>query len=263
MKNLLNRNGMSLYEVVLASAIFALTATMFAGAYVVATQSRSFAANQDRAAFLAEEGLEATRNIRDASFTALTAGTWGLATSTGHWTLSGSSDTTGIFKRQIIISKINTTTDQVVSSINWPAGKGDTATILLTTNVINFTSPLQASCLLINTGSSTIGGTGNLDLLGITLGNSCAGTITPTAVTVSWTPTADALTSIKINGATAWTGSDNSGGTIPISGFAISMGTSTIPINSLGFTKSMTGNTFTIIFTMNDGSTETVRLSPP
>src|SRR3989339_749416 len=100
-------NGFSLVEVILASSVFILLVTSLVGAYLYGEESTALAGNRARATMLAEEGLEAARNIRDANFSNLSDGTHGLVISGNQWTLSGSSDVTDIFTRSISISIID------------------------------------------------------------------------------------------------------------------------------------------------------------
>ena len=73
--------GFSLVEVILSSAVFALLVTALVGAYLYGQESTALAGNRARAVMLAEEGLEATRNIRDGGFNDLGVGIHGLGRS--------------------------------------------------------------------------------------------------------------------------------------------------------------------------------------
>jgi Tfp pilus assembly protein PilV len=99
--------GFSIVEVVLSAALFLLIAIALANILIYGEQSSASAGTRARAVFLAEEGLEAVRNIRDASFSNLTDGNHGLAISSGQWVFSGTSDTTDIFTRVINIATVN------------------------------------------------------------------------------------------------------------------------------------------------------------
>ena len=105
------QKGFSLVEVILASSVFILLATALVGSYLYGQESTALAGNRARAVLLAEEGLEAVRNIRDegaeGSFGTLTAGTYGLATSSNQWIFSGGSDATSIFTRTITITYVD------------------------------------------------------------------------------------------------------------------------------------------------------------
>src|SRR3990167_512120 len=83
----LTQKGFSTIEVLLASTILVLIVTAFMGAYIYGSESTALAGQRVRAVFLAEEGLEASRNIRDENFSNLTDGTKGLSISGNQWTL--------------------------------------------------------------------------------------------------------------------------------------------------------------------------------
>ena len=112
-------NGFSLVEVILASSVFILLVTSLVGAYLYGEESTALAGNRARATLLAEEGLEATRNIRDAGFSNLIDGAYGLTTTSNQWNLSGSSDATDIFTRQLTISSVDAKRKSVTANIAW------------------------------------------------------------------------------------------------------------------------------------------------
>lgn len=112
-------------------------------------ESTALSGQRTRAVFLAEEGLEATRNIRDSEFSNLTNGTKGLAISGNQWVFSGSSDTTDSFyTRQITISTAGTNRKQVACTVTWQQNPQRTGSITLTTylNNLKATTPAPATC---------------------------------------------------------------------------------------------------------------------
>lgn len=115
-------HGFSPVEALLAATIFGFVVTALAGAIIYGRSSTASSGERARATALAEEGIEATRNIRDAAFANLTNGTFGIAQSGGVWTLSGSSDTSGIFTRQVTIGTVDSTRKSVTSTVSWSLG---------------------------------------------------------------------------------------------------------------------------------------------
>ncbi|MBI3495148.1 prepilin-type N-terminal cleavage/methylation domain-containing protein [Candidatus Berkelbacteria bacterium] len=111
--------GFSLIEVLLAATLFSLVVTALIGALFYGTQATSLAGERTRATFLADEGLEAARSIRDASFASLSAGLHGLTPQGGQWTLSGDHDTTDIFTRQIVVTDETSSRKKVTSTVTW------------------------------------------------------------------------------------------------------------------------------------------------
>lgn len=130
--------GFSTIEVLLASSILILIVTAFMGAYIYGSESTAIAGQRGRAAFLAEEGLEASRNIRDVLFNNLSPGTKGLAISSNKWVFSGSSDITDIFTRAIQISPVGTNRNMVTSTVTWQQNPQRTGSASLVTYLTNW-----------------------------------------------------------------------------------------------------------------------------
>lgn len=130
--------GFSLVEVILASAVFVLLVSALVGAYLYGQESTVLAGNRARAVMLAEEGLEAVRNIRDAGFSNLTDGTYGLTTTGNQWSLSGSSDTSDIFNRQVVISSIDAMRKSVIASVTWQQNPQRAGLVSATTYLTNW-----------------------------------------------------------------------------------------------------------------------------
>ena len=112
-------SGFSLVEVLLAIALLAILVTTFVGALVYGQQAVALAGTRARAVLLLDEGVEAVRNIRNANFANLTAGTKGLAITNNRWVFSGSSDTTDIFTRQVVVSSIDPNRRRVTVTVQW------------------------------------------------------------------------------------------------------------------------------------------------
>ncbi len=130
--------GFSLVEVLLAVSVFGLIVTALVGGLVYGEQSTAIAGMRARAAMLADEGLEAARNIRDANFSNLTGGTFGLTTTGNQWNLSGSSDTTDVFTRTITISTVDSNRKQVTSSVSWQQNPQRTGLVQAVTYLTNW-----------------------------------------------------------------------------------------------------------------------------
>ena len=112
--------GMSLVEVLLAAAIFAVISTGLIGGIIYGQESTAVAGARERAVKIAEEGVEAVRNIRDSGYSNLPVdGTYGLTISGGVWSLSGSSDTTDIFTRTVNLATIDSRTRELTVNVSW------------------------------------------------------------------------------------------------------------------------------------------------
>lgn len=127
------QSGFSLVEVLLSVSVFGLIVTALVGGLIYGQQSTAFSGARSRATILADEGLEAVRNIRDENFSNLTDGIHGLAISDNKWTLSGTSDVTDIFTRAITISPVDANRKQVFSTVTWPQTPLENGGVVLST----------------------------------------------------------------------------------------------------------------------------------
>lgn len=140
--------GFSLIEGVLAGTILLLIAVAAAGALTQGRENSGLAARHSQAILLAEEGLEATRNIRDESFTLLAAGTHGLTRIGNVWVFGGSTDMTGEFTRSITVTDIDANRKNIKAVVNWQQNTQRTGEASLETILTNWksASALPATC---------------------------------------------------------------------------------------------------------------------
>ncbi len=133
--------GFSLMEVLLAIALLSIIVTSVTGAIIYGRESTALSGKRARATLIAEEGLEAVRSIRDEDFSNLTNGTHGIAITNNTWTLSGTSDITDIFNREVTISEINSTTKEITSKVTWQQNLQRTGEIILKTYLTHWMLP--------------------------------------------------------------------------------------------------------------------------
>jgi hypothetical protein len=248
---------------VVSTAIIGMLVTALVGGAIYGGQSSVNAGNRQRAVLLAEEGLEAARNLRAENFSKLTDGTHGLSLASGQWALSGSSDTNGIYTRTLTIATASPGVKLVTSAITWPQPGRPLGRVSLATNLGDLALlNQQASSLTINTGSWNVGGSGQRELRGLTLGNSGGAAIVVDKVTVAWTNAGRSLNEIQVNGTIVWSGTEGSGTLVDVQNFTVAPGTLAMSLNRLWFSGNMQspGNTFVITFTLVDGSTKSVSL---
>lgn len=169
-----NQNGFSLVEALLAVALFSIGVTSFVGAIVYGQQSTALAGSKARATFIAEEGLEAARNIRDEDFLNLVDGTYGVSTSGNSWALTGSSDTKDIFTRQVQIQTVDSNRKRVTSIVSWQQTPQRTGSVILDTYLTYWTKAVS--------GWSNPSVESGFDL---TLANSLNATANPLSIAVS------------------------------------------------------------------------------
>lgn len=135
------QDGFSLVEVLLAVTIFGFITTALIGALVYGRSAVGDAGDHARAAHLADEGIQAVSNIKDADFNNLNDGTFGLVQSGNVWALSGSSDASGIYTRQITISSVDANRKNVTSTVSWMQG-GSTSQVTSVVRLTNWSASL-------------------------------------------------------------------------------------------------------------------------
>lgn len=258
---------MSVVEVIVSIAIFSIISVSAFDMYMRANRLVVFSDHESQAYALAEEGIEATRSIRDQSFSTLTAGTKGIALVSNVWQFSGTSDTSNGYLRKIVITSIDANTVSASSSVDW-LERGATSTVSLSTILTNWHKTVGMSDgLTVNTTGA------NLSLLdldrlltGINLvSDGSYGTTTITKIKATWS---GVLTSRRLqlvqspNGTTLFSGSVASGSTVTLSSPITLVGPVTQSIQ-FRFDSTMVGGTFTFVFTLGDNSTVSTTITNP
>ncbi len=116
---MIKQKGFSLVELIIAIAIFGILIAGVGRAIVIVAGNAQATGQRARALALAEEGLEATRSIRNEAWSNLVAGSYGLAISGGKWTFNSTSDVTDIYSRQITLTSLDSNTTEVQSHVSW------------------------------------------------------------------------------------------------------------------------------------------------
>ncbi len=295
LKKFSNR-AFSQVEVLLAVALYGIIVTGVIGVLAIGQRNASVSGERGRAVALAEEGLEIVANLRNASFSNLTNGTHGLALSGNQWILSGSSDVSGIFTRQITIATVDANRKQITSTVTWQQDPQRTGSVSLVSYVSNWKrvsatpSPTPTSTpgggtmgnnLGIDTSLAKIGGP-NTDppysrLRRLLLSNEGSSPITINKIKLTWVDLSpnviQRVTSVRMQGGggTIWEatgvgspdGPQLSGTELDVSNYTLNQNTSRRI--RFWFDQNMVGTKFTIVFTMTDGSTRTLTnfIPPP
>ncbi len=163
------RRGFSSVEILLSVALFSIIVFSFMVAYLYGEESTSLAGNRARAVLLAQEGLEAVRNMRDSDFNSLIDGSYGLAVATGTWIFSGSSDTTGIFTRTITIGSLDVNRKHVTSTVTWQQNAQRTGSVSMATRLMYWMKFVIGDWTNPNTLASSVNISGNNDGLHLAL----------------------------------------------------------------------------------------------
>ncbi|MDP2587515.1 MAG: hypothetical protein Q8P33_01935, partial [bacterium] len=132
-KRLPVRKGFSVVEVLLASTVFVLLVTGLVGALIYGREAAATAGQRGRATALAEEGIEALRNLRDEGFSNLVDGPHGLDEISSEWQYSGTSDITDGFARVVTIGSVDADTKSVTSTVTWQQTPSRTGSVSLVT----------------------------------------------------------------------------------------------------------------------------------
>jgi len=115
--------GQSLVELIIAMGIIVLVIGSIVFLVIDSYISGRLSKEITQANFLAEEGMEAIRSIRDNSWDDLSAGTYGLAISGNNWVLQGSQEDVssqlneGV--RTITIEEIDLDRKKITSQVDW------------------------------------------------------------------------------------------------------------------------------------------------
>lgn len=131
-------NGFSLVEAILASAVFGLLLAGLTGSLVYGQESAIIAGSRARAAMLAEEGLEAVRNVRDSGFSNLVDGTYGLSFAGNTLVLANTPDLSSDFLREITVSTVDQNTKSISVRITWKQNEQRNGEIILDSTLTNW-----------------------------------------------------------------------------------------------------------------------------
>jgi prepilin-type N-terminal cleavage/methylation domain-containing protein len=159
------QNGFSLLELILAVAIFSLGSFALATLLIDSNLSTKLSSERINALSYTKEGIEAARAIRNADWSNITAGTFGLTSSlTGQWELSDTPDTLDDkYTRTINITDTDPVSDSLKSvsvSVSWPLTADRIATTTLSTILTNWrvisesagAGGCDATCLALRVG---------------------------------------------------------------------------------------------------------------
>lgn len=112
-----HRSGFLLVDILLGVAVFAIIIGALTSGLAFSHREVLGSGDRVRAAYVAEQSLEAVRSIRDQDFAALTEGTHGLTIQDGLWTLSGTGSVTEA-GYNTAVSLANATDDRIAVTVN-------------------------------------------------------------------------------------------------------------------------------------------------
>lgn len=101
-----NYFGFGIIEIIIAISIFIIIAGVATASIIGSLSINRLGEEETNANVYAQEGIEAIRSIKNQSWANITTGTYGVDNSTGKWVLSGTSNSSAKFTRQIKISAV-------------------------------------------------------------------------------------------------------------------------------------------------------------
>jgi len=137
-----DENGQSLIELVVAIGIFVIVASSLAFLIFNSYTAGFLASDITKANFLAEEGLEAVRSIRDNDWQDLTSGNYSLDESSGSWEfVPGPELINGKFTRTIMVEDfipLDPGRKKVTSKVAWQFPEDRPQEVSLVTHLTNW-----------------------------------------------------------------------------------------------------------------------------
>jgi len=146
----MSEKGQSLIELIIAVGIFVTIVGGLAFFVLNSYVSGRLSYEVTKANFLAEEGIEAAKSIRDNKFSDLVTGSHGLAIFGGHWVFQGTEEELrGQLKngkRIIQIEDISQDRKKITSRVNWQFSEGRTEEVRLVSYLTNWQKIPVAYC---------------------------------------------------------------------------------------------------------------------
>ena len=140
--------GQSVLEILLSAGLFVLAISGAAALIIDAEVANRSAQERTLAVFLAEEGIEAARSIRDNDWLSLTesAEGHGIAVAGGSWTFDDSAPSKDVSsylragQRKVIVEAIDAGRKKGLCEVDWEISPARTQTIALATYLTNWSA---------------------------------------------------------------------------------------------------------------------------
>lgn len=132
------RSGSLLLEAIIAIGIFSIFLGGIGLSLLVGERSTIVSGDRSRAAFLAEEQLEAVRHMRNVEYASIETGTYGVALDGLSWTFSGTSIITNGYRTHVDIVSKGSDWLEVSSTVRWNFGNTRSGAMVLTTYLTNW-----------------------------------------------------------------------------------------------------------------------------
>lgn len=126
-------SGQSLIEVVMAFAVSILILVSLVNGVVVSLRNIRFARNKTLAVKYAQEGIEATRSIKERSWNEILNGSYGLLWSGGQWSFVSGNELIDEFSRVVEITDSDSGDPEIKNvtvTVSWSEGRGTPEVVL-------------------------------------------------------------------------------------------------------------------------------------
>ncbi|MES2930457.1 MAG: hypothetical protein V4665_01600 [Patescibacteria group bacterium] len=174
--------GFVLIDALVSAGILLVIVGAFVSGIISSQRAAFVAGDKNRALFLAEEGLEAARNIRDANYSNLVDGTYGIQTTGNQYGLSGSQDTSDIFTRTVQVKTVDPVTKQIISTVAW--NKYGARSVTVTTDLVNPTLLGMAGLVTVDVSAAVRTGILNLAVTGIMVTNNGSSPVVISSISI-------------------------------------------------------------------------------
>ncbi|MBP9850240.1 MAG: hypothetical protein KBC47_00950, partial [Candidatus Peribacteraceae bacterium] len=132
------RPGSLLLEAIIAIGIFALFLGGIGLSLILGERSTILSGDRTRATFLAEQQLEAVRQMRSENFSSVTTGDHGLTLNASGWSWSGTLVKNNGYTSWVTVTSKGADWLEVASRVTWDFGNTRSGSILMTTQLTNW-----------------------------------------------------------------------------------------------------------------------------
>lgn len=157
MASSISPKGQTSLEVLIALAVLALMTAASFVLFGTTVQQEALSRERAQASTLVQQGMEASRQIRERDWNALATGMHGLALASGDWSFAGASDTTGIYHRTVTVTDVDANSRNLTVTVSWSSAAGGTAQESASSRLSNIhlvTIPSASNCI----SSSSVSG---------------------------------------------------------------------------------------------------------
>ena len=130
--------GSLLLEAVLAIGVFGIFLAGIGLSLALGEYTTARGGDRSRAAYLAEEQLDALREMRERGFSNVITGAHGLKLTSSGWAFSGTSVTNNGFTKQVVVSSLGTDWLGVKSTVKWNFGKTRSGNVVLNSYITDW-----------------------------------------------------------------------------------------------------------------------------